>query len=246
MRSNTISDCRVKKGREVIEYDIELSIRRSVSITIRQPDGRVVVKAPIGVSMVDVESFIKAKSEWIFKHKQRVADMSSQRITREYNNGSSHLLLGKPFKINVIESVNKKIEELSDGSLNIFLPDTTSDRVEITLKKWYLSKATNVFPSIIKQIADDFISRHNIKKMVSFQFKYVSSYWGVCTSKGVIRLNLELMRAPKECIEYILVHELCHLVHHNHSSKFYDLMSKEMPDWQDRKALLERTVSCKQ
>lgn len=119
----------------------------------------------------------------------------------------------------------------------------TSDksRVKRLVKDWYLTHAKAKFKEIAEPLIHKF-KRHKIEPE-SIVFRDMPTRWGSCTPKGKIILNPELIKAPKGCIEYVIIHELCHLIYLDHTRKFIDLQTKEMPDWEKRKMKLENLLA---
>jgi predicted metal-dependent hydrolase len=107
--------------------------------------------------------------------------------------------------------------------------------------KWYLLSAKIKFA----EIAEPLIQRFKKYKVepTGLYIQYMSTRWGSCTPKGKIILNPELIKAPKPCIEHVIIHELCHLIHLDHTQKFLDLQTKEMPDWEKWKERLEKLLA---
>jgi hypothetical protein len=114
-------------------------------------------------------------------------------------------------------------------------------RARDLLNDWYLEHAHEKFHSIAAPLIDKF-KKHKVKPS-SIVLRDMPTRWGSCTSKGKIILNPELVKAPKGCIEYVIIHELCHLVHHDHTQKFLDLQTKEMRDWEKWKMKLEKLLA---
>jgi predicted metal-dependent hydrolase len=127
-----------------------------------------------------------------------------------------------------------------------FLEVYTKDKnkAKELVEKWYLKKANDKLYQIAKPLFDNFISNHNFSLFTfHLSLRNMPTRWGSCTPKGKIILNPELIKAPKGCIEYVIIHELCHLVHHNHTQKFIDLQTKEMKDWEKWKMKLEKLLA---
>lgn len=108
-------------------------------------------------------------------------------------------------------------------------------------KQWYRKKAKIKFAEIAEPLIQKF-KKYNIE-ITGLYIQDMPTRWGSCTPKGKIILNPELMKAPKPCIEYVIIHELCHLVYHDHTKKFIDLQTKEMPDWKKWKNKLKRLLA---
>lgn len=224
-----------------IRYNVEYSRRKLLTLLVRQPDGEVIVKSPYGMAPAYISRFVENKSSWIIKHLKRIEELKTTRVKRDYSDNSEQLLLGKPYTLRVVASIKEGVK--IDGD-NIVVYCRNSDRTEFLLKKWQVELSRKMFMDICRPIIDGFGEKYNIYPSL-IECKFVKGYWGQCTSKRVIRLNVELIRAPKACIEYIIMHELCHLVHQNHSADFWALVKREMPDFKKRKELLEKTISCK-
>ena len=217
---------------ETINYTIVFSQRRR-TIAIYKSSSKLEVKAPVGCSLDVIHKFVVSKGEWISKHTP-----ASPVAKIEYTNGSKHLFLGESFTLNV-ELGARAMVELRDDV--IYVRALRQESVEKALNNWYLYKAKNIIPSIISGDVISFATKYR-KSPVSIEYKPVKTYWGQCSTSGLIRLNSELIRAKKEHIQYIICHELCHLVHHNHSKRFYDLLDEVCPDWKTRKNELSELV----
>ena len=113
----------------------------------------------------------------------------------------------------------------------------SKDAVRNVLTAWYRERARLKFAEIAEPLIERF-KAHGVEP-AGIYLQEMPTRWGSCTAKGKIILNPELIKAPRPCIEYVIVHELCHLVHHNHTQKFIDLQTREMPDWEKRKERLE-------
>ena len=124
-----------------------------------------------------------------------------------------------------------------------FIEVHTSDKskVKVLIKEWYLLHAKSKFKEISQPLIDKF-KKHKVEPD-SIVFREMPTRWGSCTPKGKIILNPELIKAPKGCIEYVIIHELCHLIYHDHTQKFIDLQTKEMPDWEKWKSKLENLLA---
>lgn len=223
-----------------ITCEVHFSNRRTLTLAIQKQGKSVIIKAPNNMSISTIEAFVNNKKGWLNNSLKKLETMRSKRTERIYKHGATHLVLGVPYTLCFSLS---KIESVSVEGNRLEVCGSSEDRCEFLLRQWYAKEASEVFTSLARPLTSSFGTRHG-KFPSRLEIKYVKTYWGVCTSRGTIRLNIELMRAPTSCIEYIIVHELCHLVHPNHSKRFYDLLSSELPDWRLRKELLDSTISC--
>lgn len=224
------------------EVELKRSARRTVSISL-SPDGRRIrVGAPLTLPPERIRELIATKKRWIEKKQRELQQRKQETVVRSYENGAPHLLLGRIYRLRIEEHRRKKVE-MTENELIVYVQ--SADRAARALREWYAQQAALLLPDIISPTVVAFHKRHGVMPR-SISYRHVTSYWGVCTTKGDIRLNVNLVRAPEAAIEYIITHELCHLLHHNHSRRFYDLLSAEMPDWKERKKLLENTLSCRE
>ena len=233
----------IQLGMLSLPIDVMFMERRSVTLRIDSNNDTIIMKVPFQVSFEDSIGFANSKKDWILRKLDERNKRRDNYIPRKYCDDSTHLFLGDTFKLKLnITKSRANDNVIEDGILVLNVPSIEKTKVE--LLKWYVRSTKSNFPTIISPIIADFLIKYG-KSPVSIEYKYVKTYWGVCTSNGAIRLNIELMRAPKSCIEYIMAHELCHLIHQNHSAHFYNLLTEFMPDWKERKALLVKTISSK-
>lgn len=155
------------------------------------------------------------------------------------------MYLGRQYRLKLIsEKLKVKNEgiKLKGQFLEVYASDVS--RIKPLVENWYLEKATEKIKPLAQQLFDNFITKNNLS-LLSFHFslRYMPKRWGSCTPKGKIILNPELIKAPKGCIEYVIIHELCHLIHHDHTQKFLDLQTKEMNAWEKWKLKLEKLLA---
>lgn len=219
-------------GDSRINYIIEKGARRSMAITVNR-DG-VVVKLPPYVTYEQGEEFLHSKVDWIAKHMAKIERRDQLSPKTTYCDGETLLYLGRKHILKVDIRAEEGVDRISD---NIVVYASSEDRVEPLLKWWYLNKAAKIILPIAEKASHIFCENEGVQ-LPRLEVKYARRYWGICSSKGIIRFNVELMRLDVELIEYVIIHELCHLIHHNHSPRFYDLLSCYMPDCQDRRKRL--------
>lgn len=223
----------IQYGGEKIVFEVRFRERKTLGITVN-PDQSTIVNAPIATPIDKVFDKVRKRASWIIKQKDHFLSFEPRNLPKKYVSGETHLYLGRQYQLKVYSGENRKVKhtgryievETDDKSL-------TQDLVE----EWYLTKAKIWFTKLSVPHVDRFKKygvqpdRLDIRKM---QYR-----WGSCTPAGRIILNPELIKAPKACIEYVIVHELCHLVYRDHTQKFFDLQQKEFPEWQKWKRKLE-------
>lgn len=218
-----------------ITYDIHFSNRRTASTQI-SPDGKVSIRMPLSTTIEQANAIILKRAEWIIKTLKKIATKRGDVPEISYTEGSIHLLMGKEYKLKLIKSTPTRVEIEGD---EIVLYSPRIDKAKEILKVWYYNKCLELIVPIFIEITNEFFERHNVMAE-SLEFKHVKTYWGLCTSKDIVRLNVNLVKTPKECIKYIITHELCHLVHKNHAKEFHDLIMKELPNWHELDQLLKK------
>jgi predicted metal-dependent hydrolase len=221
-----------------IEYRIVYSRRRSIGISVG-PDSGVTVRAPYRTSLKAIEKLVSAKSGWIRKHQLNFK--SSVRINHlKIQNGSKILFRGKEYSI-VIVSSDTNYLKLLEESIEIGLKNIAeTEKAGSILEIWYRRYAENLFRKEFDKILIRF-QNFNFRP-VELTIRSLKRRWGSCTSKGKITLSSELLKLDDIYLEYVILHELCHLKHHNHGKEFYSLLSEVFPDWKQRRSELKRYI----
>ncbi len=224
-------------GSKTIEYDVVFSERSTMGITV-DPEMDVLVKAPEGTTLDKINEKVRKRAPWILKQQHYFLGFFPKLTKRNYISGETHFYMGRQYLLQVKES---NISEVKYKGRSIEVKVSSSDNPEVLMKQWYRERAKIKFSEIAEPIIQRF-KKYNVEPTALY-IQEMSKRWGSCTPKGKIILNPELIKAPKACIEYVITHELCHLVHHDHTQKFMDLQSKEMPDWEKWKEKLERLLA---
>lgn len=201
-----------------------------------KPSGEIILTVPTDSNERDIEYVLKKRADWIDK---KMAFFAAHRDNheKEYVSGENFRYLGRNYRLKVIECKDLEGVKLQRGYLQIFVKKTANvERKKKLLRAWYSQKAQIHFMKAIEKYKP--IIKQEIETV---RIREMKTRWGSCNpSKGYINLNLKLIEKPIECIEYVVFHELAHLVHADHSSKFYNYLSLFMPDWEKRKERLER------
>jgi len=217
------------------ELEIKIIKKRVKNITLKvKPNCEVILTAPYFTKDEYLESFIKKKEDWI--KRQLEFFRSKTVVQREYVSGEDFYYLGRRFRLKVIENDTPSIK-LDRNYCYLYIKDKNDFlKKQNLVQKWYAENAREVFFEIIEKYQK--IVKRRINKITVRKMK---TRWGSCNSaKGYINLNLELIKKPKECIEYVIFHELAHLIYPNHSKDFYNYLSTYMLDWKRRKEKLEK------
>ena len=203
------------------------SKRKTLSLTINE-NAELVVRAPKRLSIEKIQDFINEKENWI-NRKKRLIENQIKDVTSNHN---KLLYLGNLFPINLEQNASKELfftgEEFIANSIE---PDSLS----LSIKKWYKNK----FKEIALPRVAYFANKHNL--MVNqVRIKNQKTMWGSCSSKNNINLNYLLLMAPMGVIDYVIVHELVHTIHRNHSTDFWDSVESIMPEFQEHKRWLKK------
>ena len=226
------------KGR-LINCEIKRSRRRTVALYVH-PDKSVEIRMPLLFSVDEIEPFLIKHSRWLFNR----LDLPEKKPVepKKFVSGELHYFLGKQYPLEVVASdknsvvfdnekivIRQRVNKSTSQQVNLSKSVSASKSVSDLLDRWYLEQAKRVFREISIPLVES-MKKYNVAPK-SFAIKKMKTRWGSCSSKGNINLNLHLIKLPEQCIKEVILHELCHLVHFNHSKDFYALMTAEMPDW---------------
>jgi predicted metal-dependent hydrolase len=227
----------IQFGSRTIDFRLVYSDRKSLGITVT-PEMEVLVKAPADTTIEKVKEKIRKKAPWIIKQQSFFLSFQPKTPNRKYISGETHLYLGRQYRLQIeigqLESVKLK------GKF-IVVTSSEKSRTKSLLHDWYMQHARTKLHEVAAPLIDKF-KKHKVEPS-SIVLRDMPTRWGSCTPKGKIILNPELIKAPKGCIEYVVIHELCHLIHHDHTQKFLDLQTKEMKDWEKWKMKLEKLLA---
>jgi hypothetical protein len=230
----------VSYGREKIEFSFCHVNRKTLEIAV-QPNQAVVVKAPLGIVPDEINRKVSKRAKWIIKQRNYFRQFVPRTPIRCYLSGETHLYLGRRYRLKIKKGRRNEIK-LIRGYFKVQVKDrVSSDKVMNLLDEWYADKAADK----LKEAFDQSLSRFKkiSLKQPKLQIKRLKKRWGSLSEKGTLTMNSDLIRAPRECIDYVVTHELCHLIYKDHGTKFYKLLGKTMPDWEKRKHKLELTLA---
>lgn len=226
-------------GSTTIHFELTYSDRKTLGITVH-PDLSVHVKAPHEASREKIFEKVEKRAAWIIEQKRYFLSFSPRRKEYLYKSGESHYYFGRQYILKIVQG-KKETVTYKGSCLLVETLDKSRDNIEKLLVRWYRDRAKIKFAEYAEPLINRF-SKYNVKPKNLFIQK-METRWGSCSSSGNIILNPELVKAPKACIEYVIIHELCHLLHRNHTQAFFRLLSQEMPDWQKWKEKLERFMA---
>ncbi len=227
-----------KYGAEVYSFERfeRASTKPKIQIKVH-PDCKITVHAPDQSGDEEVLNAVIKRTRWIHN---RVKEFKTQReyITpRKFVSGESHYYLGKQHMLKVlVDSEHNDHVKLLRGKFEVTTNERSSELVKNLLNKWYKIKARTVFERRLSELLKQTLWVSNKPEIRILSMK---TQWGNCSAKGNLTLNPDLVKAPRECIDYVILHELCHTAEHNHSKRFYRLMKQVMPNWETIKERLD-------
>lgn len=209
---------------------------KNLHISVLPPDGRVRVSAPESMTETAIRMAVISRIPWIKKQQSDFAKQPRQ-SDREMVSGECHYLWGRRYRLNLIERSGKHEIKLGRGRLHLYVnPATTLENKALVLSSYYRDALKARIAELLPVWEDKIgvtAANWGVKKM--------KTKWGSCNIQAKrIWLNLELAKKPPECLEYILVHELVHMLERNHNERFKGYMDKLLPDWRERRDLLNR------
>ena len=230
----------IVEGREIC-YRLERKNVKNLNLRVRK-DGSVFVSANDRVPCEEIDLFIQSKASYILKvidHFREMAQYKPQ--PKQYVSGETFYIQGRGLRLQVSQAQKDAIS--SDG-VYIFLEVKDINDVEKKRRivTRFLDQECKTIFSEVMDALYPMVEKYGIEKP-TLRIRAMETRWGSClTKKRIITLNKRLLEAPRNCIEYVVMHELCHLIHPNHSKTFYAFLSMLMPDWKERKITLEKNA----
>ena len=216
---------------------IKRSHRRSLAVHI-YPDLRVVVSAPKFLTESQIQRFIDEKREWIDRKLKHFAKLPPQRKKREFITGEHYPILGEDFALKIATSQQSQIQL---GLQGILIAAPTLKKAKSIFHEWYLNKATQV----IQQRVTYYAQQLDVQPR-SVTVKDYKGRWGSCKITGDISFNWRLIMAPLDVLDYVVVHELCHMKEHNHSKRYWAHVEKAYPNYKLAKKWLREAEQRKE
>lgn len=224
-------------GGQRVPFRIAFTERKRLVITVR-PDMQVEVSAPCDRDIAQVLSRVERRATWILKQRRYFEQFQPTMPERRFVSGETHVYLGRQYRLKVAEGSPLEVKLIGRYFHVQHTDRDDASGISGLLENWYFGHAKNLFEHRL---------RHSLEECRSLQLRGIPSItvrkmkrrWGSCTKAGNISLNVELSKTPVYCIDYVLVHELCHLRIHSHTPAFYRLLTRCMPDWEKRKERLD-------
>nr|WP_155130384.1 SprT family zinc-dependent metalloprotease [Pseudovibrio flavus] len=210
--------------------------KRKLSIHV-EPDGRVIVEVPSEASIESAERAVKAKARWVYEHVKASQQRREHVTEREYVSGETAFYLGRRYKLKISEVPKAESGvKLSGGAIEVKVATKDPQIVRGRLRGWYKERARVYLGKRLEAVASGLPW---VTQRPKFHLMETEKRWGGCAADGTIQLNPFLVKAPRDCIDYVLLHELCHHKEHNHSPEFYALLDQYDPKWKLTKRKLD-------
>lgn len=220
-----------------IDVQVNKKNIKNMHLSVKPPLGKVVVSAPLLLSTKSIENFVRLNLGWIKKQQEKFINQPRM-SARQYVSGETYYIFGKQFFLEFIPS-KKRTFKIDGTKILLYMPENSS--VE-NRQKFIREKFRKILIEQLERLIPKWEETTNLH-CESFKTKYMTTCWGTCNSKAKrIWINLQMVEKPLECLEYIILHELIHLKISNHGKDFIEMMNQFMPDWKDRKNLLNTQI----
>lgn len=237
MATNLLS---VAYGNSEISFHLNFKNRKTLAIHV-YPDCSVVVDAPMETPLDKIKGKVMKRAKWIRKQ-QRYFDRYPPALpARKYVSGEAFRYLGRQHSLRVERGIVNEVKLLR-GRLHVSSTYLKPEQIKELVDSWYRDRALTIFADRFSACLEHVQNKIGVEHEGTFKLRAMKTRWGSCSKNHQITLNPELIAAPKECIDYVITHELCHISEHNHSQAFYRLLTKVMPDWEMRKDKLETSM----
>jgi predicted metal-dependent hydrolase len=205
------------------------SKRRTIALIV-EDNGSVTVRAPMRISATIIQEFVAKHANWLEK-KQAEMRATTPARPKQYLPGENFLHLGREYALEIVHGQQKKLV-LDDRFL---LAESARENAELVFQNWYRHQANLIIPERVKFFADKYMFHYDRIRITSARTR-----WGSCGSKGTLSFSWRLIMTPLEVVDYVIIHELAHTVHHDHSKRFWGLVEKLLPEYKERRWQLKQ------
>ncbi|WP_300394079.1 SprT family zinc-dependent metalloprotease [Henriciella sp.] len=225
-------------GGERISFSVVENPKISGKVRIHvYPYGSVKVETPLNTPGEEIFAAMRKRVRWVSKQLQLQREGRLHALPREYRSGETHFYLGRRYVLKALQQdACPSAVKLKGGQLQVTTKNNTVGEIKKTLTRWYRLRADDYFKKRLREISANL---GWVDSPPGLKLRVMRTQWGSCSPAGLICINPRLIRAPRDCIDYVLLHELCHLRQHNHSKRFYNLLDKNLPNWRHVKSRLD-------
>ena len=229
---------RISNNGQIIEYEVvhRPKVTRCIHLELAE-HGALQVVAPRRMSKRVIQATMQEWANYVARFLVEARAQQQDIPVFAYVSGEQHLFMGQNYPLHIQESAGKRASvELADGSIRIVSPGSDPENIRARLTDWYRNKAGQDFSGRLAAFSQ--AAPWTGGKLPVMRLRLMKRTWGTCSSSGVITLNPHLVKAPPECIDYVIAHEICHLKEHNHGKAFHALQAQLYPGWREAKAHL--------
>lgn len=231
----------VQYGAHVIEFSVVRRDRRTLEIAV-EPDASVRIAAPIGAADEAIDAKIRRRAAWIIQQQRYFSQFLPRTPDRRYVTGETHLYLGRQYRLKIIVGELNEVKMARGWIVAQSRDPDNASTIRSLVDGWYRARAHVKFADRIE------LNLHRFPDPDSFRptaviIRLISQRWGSMSPSRRLLLNLRLIEAPIDAIDYVITHELCHIAEPNHAAAFFELLTRVMPDWPKRKQRLETIMA---
>lgn len=223
---------KIQYGTKDIEFNVEFRNRRTISISVEPPKDITVV-VPVGTSKEEIKEVVKSKGDWIVQKLFEFRNVESKRVNREFVNGESFMYLGRNYSLQIhVDNTlqNNSSVKLFRGKFHVYVKEKNDKLIKDAMETWYREKTEEQVNKRIK-----YYQKYFNKNPKAIKVKEQKKRWASCTSNDELLFNWRCVMAKSTALDYIVVHEMCHMYYMNHSKEFWDLVASVMSDYEVRK-----------
>lgn len=224
-------------GRQRIPFRIQYRPRKHLAISVL-PDLRVEVVAPAGAALDAILPRVEKRAGWIARQLRFFEQYQPTQPGPSHVSGETHLYLGRQYRLKIAAGMAESIKLVGKFFRVVIRAPDDAGRARELLDGWYREHARRVFDQRLANCLEA-ATPLGLVEPPRIVVRRMAKRWGSCTRTGKVILNLDLVKVPVHCIDYVILHELCHLKVHNHGKEFYRLLARCLPDWESRKRRLE-------
>ncbi|PCJ62390.1 MAG: metal-dependent hydrolase [Candidatus Hydrogenedentota bacterium] len=220
-----------------IDYQLLPGSERTTTDIVIERDGKIAVRPPVDYSPEQVDAVVESKRMWIYRNLAEWRDLNATAVVREWVNGETFLYLGRSYRLSLVtgKSCDLKLREGRFCLDRKLIDEGGPEAAKTAFEEYYTDKGLD---RISKRVGF-YASKVGVTP-ISIKIKDMSYRWANCTKNGALAFHWKCMMAPPKVIDYIVIHELCHMHHHNHSDAFWNEVDKVMPDYRERKEWLKK------
>jgi len=232
----------IKACGRTIDYEIVYSKRRRKAAIVVRPDLKVEFRAPHGLSREAIRDMVQKKAGWV---QEKLDWFEANRLPgqeKRYTDGEKYLYLGREYPLKILPGagVKKPLASLNGAELIVLIPESVSEELRpVLVKKAIWDFYRDCAESDVERLLITYSEKLKIGPP-TFKVKHQKRRWGSCSADNVLRINFQLMMAPPEQLEYVVVHELCHVKEKNHSARFWKLVGGLMPGYEVHRKSLKK------